>query len=114
MPSIAMASCSAASLKALRRRSSKSSKIIINETTSSSVQLAKTKSLESSKRKCKASEHVLDVELQAASSLAQMSQKKAKKAIKKVIELKFDGFLLLSMMTSSLNLAIKVFPLGLS
>jgi hypothetical protein len=85
MPAIAMASCSVAPLKALRRRSSKSSKIIIDEITSSSVQPAKTKSLESSKQKRKPSEHVSDVELQAASSLAQMSRKKAKKAIKKVI-----------------------------
>jgi hypothetical protein len=42
-------------------------------------------SLESSKRKRKSSEQVSDAELQAASSLAQMSRKKAKKAIKKVV-----------------------------
>jgi hypothetical protein len=57
----------------------------IDETTSSSVQPAKTKSLESTKQKRKSSEHVSDVELQAASSLAQMSRKKAKKAIKKIV-----------------------------
>jgi hypothetical protein len=56
-----------------------------DETTSSSVQPAKTKSLESTKRKRKSSEQVSDVELQAASSLAQMSRKKAKKAVKKII-----------------------------
>jgi hypothetical protein len=72
-------------LKAPRRRSSKSSKWIIDETSSSSVQPAKTKFLESSKRKSKSSEQVSDAELQAASSLAQMSQKKAKKAVKKII-----------------------------
>jgi hypothetical protein len=44
-----------------------------DETTSSSVQPTKTKSLESTKRKRKSSEQVSDVELQAASSLAQMS-----------------------------------------
>jgi hypothetical protein len=57
----------------------------IDETTSSSVQPAKTKSLESTKRKRKSSEHVSDVELQVATSLAQMSRKKAKKAIKKIV-----------------------------
>jgi hypothetical protein len=57
----------------------------IDETISSSVQPEKTKSLESTKQKCKSSEHVSDVELQATSSLAQMSRKKAKKAVKKII-----------------------------
>jgi hypothetical protein len=85
MPAVVVASCSAAPLKASRRRSSKSSKLIIDETTSSCVQLAKTKSLESSKRKRKSSKQVSDAELQAASSLAQMSQKKVEKAIKKIV-----------------------------
>jgi hypothetical protein len=40
--------------------------------------------LESLKRKRKTSERISDVELQAASSLAQMSRKKLKKAVKKV------------------------------
>jgi hypothetical protein len=44
----------------------------------------KTKSLESSKWKRKSSEQVSEVELQAASSLAQLSQKEAKKAVKKI------------------------------
>jgi hypothetical protein len=35
--------------------------------------------------KRKSSEQVLDVELQVASSLAHMSQKKAKKAVKKIV-----------------------------
>jgi hypothetical protein len=82
MPVVAIASCSAAPLKAPRRRSSKSSLSIVDETTSSGVQPSKTKSLESSKRKRKSSEQVSDAELQAASSLAQMSRKKA---IKKVV-----------------------------
>jgi hypothetical protein len=85
MSCVAVASCSAAPLKALRRRSSKKSKVNIDETISSSVQPEKTKSLESTKQKCKSSEHVSDVELQATSSLAQMSRKKAKKAVKKII-----------------------------
>jgi hypothetical protein len=85
MLAVAVASCLAAPLKALRRRSSKSSTLIIDETTSSSVQPAKTRSLESSKRKRKSSEQVLYVELQVASSLAQMSPKKSKKAIKKIV-----------------------------
>jgi hypothetical protein len=45
----------------------------------------KTKSLESSKRKHKSSEAVSDVELQAASSLAQLGEKKIKTTVKKVI-----------------------------
>jgi hypothetical protein len=85
MPAVAVASCSATPLKAPRRRSSKNSKVNIDETTSSSVQPPKTKSLESTKRKRKSSEHVSDVELQAATSLAHMSRKKAKKAVKKII-----------------------------
>jgi hypothetical protein len=52
---------------------------------SSGVVPSKTKSLESSKRKRRSFEQVSDAELQAASSLAQMSWKKAKKAIKKVV-----------------------------
>jgi hypothetical protein len=85
MPAVAVASCSAAPLKAPRRRSSKSSRLIAYETTSSSVQPVKTKSLESSKLKRKSSEQVSDAEHQAASSLAQMSHKKAKKALKKIV-----------------------------
>jgi hypothetical protein len=85
MPVVAIASCSVAPMKAPRRRSSKSSRLIADKTTSSSVQPAKTKYLESSKRKRKSSEQVSDAELQAASSLAQMSHKKAKKAVKKVV-----------------------------
>jgi hypothetical protein len=37
------------------------------------------------RRKRKSSEQISDAELQAASSLAQMSQKKAKKAVKKIV-----------------------------
>jgi hypothetical protein len=85
IPTVAVASCSDVPLKALRRRSSKQGNVNIDETTSSSVQPAKTKSLESSKRKRKSSEHVLDVELQVANTLAQMSQNKAKKAIKQIV-----------------------------
>jgi hypothetical protein len=57
----------------------------IDDTTSSSVQPAKTKSLESSKWKRKSSEHFSDVELQVSNTLDQMSQKKAKKSIKKIV-----------------------------
>jgi hypothetical protein len=85
VPAVTAASCSAAPLNAPRRRSSKSGPSIIDETTSSGVQPSKTRSLESSKRKRKSSEQVSDAELQAASSLAQMSRKKSKKAIKKVV-----------------------------
>jgi hypothetical protein len=85
IPAVAVASCSAAPSRAPRRRSSKSCLVIADETTSSGVQPAKTRSLESSKCKRKTSEQVSDAELQAASSLAQMSRKKAKKAVKKVV-----------------------------
>jgi hypothetical protein len=101
MPAVAVASCSAAPLKAPRRRSSKSSTLIIDETTCSSVQPAKTRSLESSKRKRKSSEQVSDAELQAASSLSQMklvavkicsdeacccqNLRKSKNAVKKIV-----------------------------
>jgi hypothetical protein len=51
IPAVAIASCSAAPPNAPRRRSSKSSLSIVDETTSSGVQPSKTKSLESSKRK---------------------------------------------------------------
>jgi hypothetical protein len=85
IPAVAVASCSATPPRAPRRRSSKSSLTIADETTSSCVQPSKTRSLESSKRKRKTSEQVSDAKLQAASSLAQMSRKKAKKAVKKVV-----------------------------
>jgi hypothetical protein len=82
---VVVASYSAAPPNAPRRRSSKSGPSIVDETTSSGVQPSKTKSLELSKRKRKSSEQVSDAELQAASSLAQMSHKKSKKAVKKVV-----------------------------
>jgi hypothetical protein len=85
IPAVAVASCSAASSRAPRRRSSKSSLATADETTSSGIQPTKTRSLESSKRKRKTSEQVSDAELQLASSLAQMSRKKAKKVVKKVV-----------------------------
>jgi hypothetical protein len=113
MPAVAVASCSAAPLKAPRRRSSKNSKVNIDETTSSSVQPAKPKSLESTKRKRKSSKHVSDVELQAATSLAQMSRKKAKNLLRRLLLLKFDEFVLPLMRTPSRNLARKVFLFGL-
>jgi hypothetical protein len=63
IPAVAVASCSAAPPRAPRRRSSKSSLTIADETTSSGIQPSKTRSLESSKCKRKTSEQVLDVEL---------------------------------------------------
>jgi hypothetical protein len=85
VPAVAVASCSAAPISAPRRRSSKQSPSVIDESTSSGIQPSKTRSLESTKRKRKTSEPISDAELQAASGLAQMSCKKSKKAIKKVI-----------------------------
>jgi hypothetical protein len=81
MPAVAVASCSTAPPKAPRRRCSKINLSIADETASSGVQPSKIRSLESSKRKRKTSEQVSDAELQAASSLAQMSRKKDKKAV---------------------------------
>jgi hypothetical protein len=84
VPTVVVASCSAAPLKASRRRSSKKGKENTDETSSSIVCLEKTRSLESYKRKLKSSEVVSDTEIQAASSLAQLSRKKTKKAMKKI------------------------------
>jgi hypothetical protein len=56
IPAVAVTSCSAGPPRAPRRRSSKSSLTIADETTSSGVQPSKTRSLESSKRKRKTSE----------------------------------------------------------
>jgi uncharacterized protein YktA (UPF0223 family) len=84
-PAVAVASCSAAPPKAPRRRSSKKRKNSTNETSSSVVRPEKMKSLESSKRKRKTSEAISDVEIRAASGLAQLGQKMIKTAVKKVI-----------------------------
>jgi hypothetical protein len=110
---VAVASCSAMPLKASKKKSSKKSQGIPDETTSSGVQPAKTKSLESSKRKRRTSEQISDVELQAASGLAQMSHKKAKKVVKRLSLLKFGESPLLLMMTSSWSPARKVYSFGL-
>jgi hypothetical protein len=79
VPAVAVASCSAAPINAPRRRSSKRGSSAVNESTSSGVKPSKTRSLESSKRKRKTSKRISDVEIQAASSLAQMSRKRLKK-----------------------------------
>jgi hypothetical protein len=84
VPAVAVASCSAAPINAPRRRSSKRGSSAVNESSSSGIKTSRTRSLESSKRKRKTSERVSDVELQAASGLAQMSRKKLKKAVKKI------------------------------
>jgi hypothetical protein len=84
IPAVVVASCSAAPISA-PRRSSKRGPSIADETTSSGVQPSKTRALESSKRKRMTSEQVSDAELQAASGLAQMSRKKSKKAVRKVV-----------------------------
>jgi hypothetical protein len=85
IPAVAAASYSAAPISAPRRRSSKRGPSIADETISSSIQPSKTRSLESSKRKRRTSEQVSDAELQEASGLAQMSRKKSKRAVKKVV-----------------------------
>jgi hypothetical protein len=86
VPAVAVATCSAAPPKVARKKGSKKGKGKNNaDNTSSIIGLKKTKSLECSKRKRKASEDVSDAEVQAASSLAQLSKKKAKKAVKKIV-----------------------------
>jgi hypothetical protein len=67
-----------------QRKSSKKGRGDTDETSSSTIRPEKTRSLESSKRKRKSSEVISVIELQAASSLAQLSRKKTKKAIKKI------------------------------
>jgi hypothetical protein len=84
VPAVVVASYSAAPINAPRRRSSKRASSAVNESTSSGVKPSKTRSLESSKLKRKTSKRISDVEIQAASSLAQMSRRKLKKAVKKV------------------------------
>jgi hypothetical protein len=84
LPAVVVASCSAAPINAPRIRSSKRGSSPASEGTSSGVKPSRTKSLESSKHKRKTSERTSDVELQAASGLAQMSRKRLKKAVKKV------------------------------
>jgi hypothetical protein len=85
VPAVVVTSCSAALISAPRRRSSKRGSSVIDESTSSGVQPSKTRSLESTKRRRRTSEQISDAELQAASGLAQMSRKKSKKAVKKVV-----------------------------
>jgi hypothetical protein len=63
VPAIAMASCSAAPLKAHRGKLSKKGKKDIDETSSFVVRPQKTRSLESNKWKRKSSEVVSDAEL---------------------------------------------------
>jgi uncharacterized protein YktA (UPF0223 family) len=82
-PAVAVASCSAAPSKISRRTSSKKRREC-GDGTPPSVCPEKTKSLESSKRKHQSSEAVSDVELQAATSLAGISRKKMRKAVKKI------------------------------
>jgi hypothetical protein len=78
---IAIAVCSTAAPKAPRRRASRKEKAksSATDTSSPSVRPGKTKSLESSKRKRKASKDISDVEIQAASSLAQLGKKKLRR-----------------------------------
>jgi hypothetical protein len=92
---VAVASCSAAPPKAPRRKSSKKGKSNTGDTSCS----ASLESLESSKRKCKASEGVSYAEIQAASCLAQLGQKRAKKLLRRLLLPLFIAFLLHFQMT---------------
>jgi hypothetical protein len=86
VPAVAMAICSAAPPKAPRKKASKKGKGMreAGDISSSTIRPEKTKSLDSSKWKRKASDDISDAEVQAASSLDQLGQKKAKKAVKKI------------------------------
>jgi hypothetical protein len=84
LPTVAVASCSAAPINAPQIRSSKRGSSPSSEGTSSGVKPSRTRSLESSKRKRNTFERTLEAELQAASGLAQMSRKRLKKTLKKV------------------------------
>jgi hypothetical protein len=63
VPSIAVASCSAAPINAPRMRSSKRGSSSVSESTSSGIKPSRTRYLESSKRKRKTSERTSDAEL---------------------------------------------------
>jgi hypothetical protein len=63
VPAVAVASCSAATISAPRKRSSKRGPSVIEESTSSGVQPSKTRSLESTKRKHRTSEQLSDVDI---------------------------------------------------
>jgi hypothetical protein len=78
---VVLASYSVAPPKAPRKKASKRGrgKSEVGDISSSNVRPEKTKSLESSKSKLKASEGISDAEVRAASSLTQLVQKKAKK-----------------------------------
>jgi hypothetical protein len=71
--------------KAPRKKSSRKVRNSADDTSCSIIHSKKIKSLESSKRKRKASEDVFDAEIQVASSLAQLGQKKAKKVVRKIV-----------------------------
>jgi hypothetical protein len=83
-PAVAVASCSVGPLKTSRRSSSKKRCGIDDGTSSVVVCPEKTRSLESSKRKHKSTEAILNAELQAATGLTGLSRKKMKKAVKKI------------------------------
>jgi hypothetical protein len=76
IPAVATTVCSAAPPKAPRRRTLKKGKAKSGacDTSSSAICPEKTKSLESSKRKKKASEGISDAVIQAASILAGLSK----------------------------------------
>jgi hypothetical protein len=91
-PAVVVASCSSEPPKASRRSSSKKRKGCDDGTSSVTVCLEKTKSLESNKRKHKSTEGVSDAELQIATGLAGLNRKKTKKAMKKVAAAFDDEF----------------------
>jgi hypothetical protein len=84
-PVVVVASCSFGPPKISRRTSSNKRKGIVEGTSSATLCLEKTRSLESSKRKHKSTEAISDAELQAAIGLTGLSGKKMKKAVKKVV-----------------------------
>jgi hypothetical protein len=83
-PAVAVASCSSGPPKTSRKSSSRKRKATDDGASSAVVCSEKTKFLESSKRKHKSTDIASEVELRAATSLAGLSRKKLKKAVKKV------------------------------
>jgi hypothetical protein len=85
VPAVVVVGYSAAPPKARWKRALKKEKAKNNagDTSSPAICPSKTKSLESSKRKRKASESTFEIEIQAASGLANLSRKKSKKVVKR-------------------------------
>jgi hypothetical protein len=111
MPAIAVASCSAVPPKAPRRRSSKSSLSIADETTSSGV-LPSKKSLLSLPSSANLPKKFRTLNSRRPPALLRWAARKLRRLLKRLSLLKFGGSPPLSLMTSSWSPARKVFLLA--